>query len=187
MARCLDEASLGTGDVILSDCIGKHTTTKLTIVPGLYQHDIYGDISGFYESGVRPLSVHHYRGWYREPLPLMAAVVRLCGDCFLQRWQFGEDTLFANGYSVTQYRKGIESIDLNRMETTWSQPGHSFDQSLGPLRPPLGEDEKKSYRLKNAILEENGSLRQIYVHRGDFAKEEMDEVLELVWEAPSAT
>jgi len=183
MTECLDEARLGTGDVILSDCVANHTTTTLTVIPGLHQHDLYGDLSGFYESGVRPLSVHHYRGWYREPLPLMAAVAKLCGDCFLQRWIFGDDTLFANGYSVTQYRGGVAAIDLDRMETTWSQPGHSFDHSMGPLRPPLDEDEKKSYRLRDAVADRHGSLRQIYVHRGDVGKEQMDEVLELIWEA----
>jgi len=182
IAACLDESRLGTGDVILGDCIGKHTTTKLTLVPGLYQHDLYGDLSGFYESGVRPLSVHHYRGWYREPLPLMAAITRLCGDCFLQRWQFGDDTLFANGYSVTQYPGGLGGIDLGRMEATWSQPGHSFDRSMGRLRPRLDESEKKSYRLKDVVVGENGSLRQIYVHRGDVGKDEMDEVVELDWQ-----
>jgi len=179
---CLSEATLHTGDTILRDCIHDHTTTKLTIVPGLYQHDLYGDLSGFYESGVRPLSVHHWKTWYKEPIPKMAAITSLCGDCFLQRWQFGSDTLLANGYSVSQYKRGLASYDLTQMEGTWSQSGREFDFSLGPLRPALGEEEKTSYRLKEFIVERNGNMRQIYIHKGDFFKDEMDSVFELVWD-----
>lgn len=158
------------------------TATKLTIVPGLYQHDLYGDLAGFYESGVLPLSVHHWRSWYKEPVPKMAAITKLCGDCFLQRWQFGSDTLLSNGFSVTQYHRGLDKYDLTQMEGTWSHPGREFDFSLGPLRPALGEHDKKSYRLKDAAWGENGELHQIYVYKGDFFKDEMDEVLELVWD-----
>jgi hypothetical protein len=49
------------GDGMLRDCIYAHTTTKLTLIEGLYQHDIMGDPSGFFESGRRALSLHH---WY---------------------------------------------------------------------------------------------------------------------------
>lgn len=182
MEACLAEATLPTGDGILRDCIHDHTMTKLTIVPGLYQHDLYGDLAGFYESGVLPLSVHHWRTWYKAPVAKMAAVSRLCGDCFLQRWRFGADTLLANGFSVSQYRRGLDAYDLTQMEGTWSHPGREFDFSLGPLRPAIDEHDKKSYRLKDAVASPDGTLRQIYVYRGDFATEEMDEVLELVWE-----
>jgi hypothetical protein len=180
---CLGEASLGTGDVILRDCVHAHTATKLTLVPGLYQHDIYGDVSGFYESGVQPLSVHHFRSWYRLPVGKMAAVQKACGDCFLQRWRFGGDELFANGFSITRYASGLlGTLDLNRMEGTWSQPGRSYDHSLGPLRRKLGETEKTSYILMDAEWED-GVLRQVYVKKAEWGTEEIDEVVDVVWEA----
>ncbi len=188
IAGCLVEAArvrVRTGDGILRDCIHVHTMTKLTIVPGLYQHDLYGDLGGFYESGVLPLSVHHWKSWYKEPLPKMAAITTFCGDCFLQRWQFGADTLFANGYSITQYNRSLDHYDLAQMEGTWSHAGREFDFSLGPLRTALAEGEKKSYRLKDAIVERNGDVRQIYVYKGDFFRDELDEVLELVWQGGS--
>ncbi|CAK7210689.1 hypothetical protein SBRCBS47491_000860 [Sporothrix bragantina] len=181
-----------TGDGLLRDCIYRYTTTKLTVVPGLYQHDLYGDLAGFYESGVLPLSVHHWRSWYKAPLPAMAAVNRLCGDCFLGRylWEESPDkkakkhvTLLSNGYSITQYRA---KPDLSHMELTWSHAGSEFDFSLGPLRPALEETQKKSYRLKEAIFDgKTGKLRQVYVYKGDFLTDEMDEVFELVWQMDS--
>ena len=182
--QCIAEARLPTGDAILRDCVYDHSTTKLTLVPGLFQHDMHGDVSGFYESGVRPLSLHHWKSWYKEPVDKMAAVTGICGDCFLQRWQFGEDTLFANGYSISLYRNGVESVDLSRMEGSWHPHGPEYDFSVGPLRPKLGKDEKRSYRLKDVQLTETGGFRQIYVYKADWeAGEEMDEVVELLWES----
>ncbi len=175
-------AKNATGDGLLRDCIYEHTSTKLTIVDGLYQHDLRGDISGFYESGVQPLSVHHWRSWYKVPMPQMAVVTKLCGDCFLQRWQFGKDTLLANGFSVTQYADELDNVDLGQMEGTWSNPGHEFDFSLGPLRSAIDDNKKKTYRLRDATFMEDGSLRQIYVYSNPLG-EEPDHVLELSWEA----
>ncbi|CAK7231411.1 hypothetical protein SCUCBS95973_007905 [Sporothrix curviconia] len=175
-----------TGDGLLRDCIYRHSTTKLTVVPGLYQHDLYGDIDGFYESGVLPLSVHHWRSWYKAPLPAMATVNRLCGDCFLERFLWNSPdtkppvTLLSNGYSITQYHRDVP--DLTHMELTWSHAGSEFDFSLGPLRPALNETQKKSYRLQEAIVDDKtGTLRQVYVYKGEFFADEMDEVFELVW------
>lgn len=180
-----------TGDGLLRDCIARHApATPLTLVPGLYQHDLYGDTAGFYEAGLLPLSVHHWRSWYKAPLPAMAAVTRLCGDCFLGRWVWadvngrGGDTLLANGFSVTQYyyRAGVvQHPDFRRMEETWSHAGDEFAGSLGPLRPALDDKDKKSYRLREAITE-NNALRQVYVYKGDFGTDALDEVFELVWE-----
>ncbi|KAH8887139.1 hypothetical protein GQ53DRAFT_796379 [Thozetella sp. PMI_491] len=170
-----------TGDGLLRDCIFEYTRTKLSIVEGLYQHDLRGDLSGFFESGVQPLSVHHWRSWYKVPMPAIAAVSRICGDCFLQRWQFGERMLLANGYSITEYAKGVNSIDLQQMEGTWSNPGNEFEFSLGPLRPALEDTEKKSYRLIDASFTAAGGLRQLYVYR-DPLEERPNHALELIWD-----
>ncbi|KAK0625485.1 hypothetical protein B0T17DRAFT_492939 [Bombardia bombarda] len=195
--RCIAEATINTGDGILRDCVYAHTRTKLTIVPGLHQHDLQRDASGFFESGVRPLSVHHWKSWYKEPLPSMAAVTRLCGDCFLQRFRFGGggDVLLANGYSITQYPPGVlDSLDLGRIEGTWSHPEHEYDFSYGPLRKKLPPDQKKSYRLADSYYTTtktaSNTFHQIYLHRAsddDDTSEVkinlgIDEVIELVWE-----
>ncbi|KAF1817076.1 hypothetical protein P152DRAFT_504476 [Eremomyces bilateralis CBS 781.70] len=187
LETCIADASVDTGDGILRDCIYTKTSTKLTIITRLYQHDMLGDLSGFFESGIQPLSIHHWKSWYDEPVMAQAAVAGVCGDCYLQRWQFGENTLFANGYSITLYPEGLENIDLTHCEGTWAYPahgisGHEYDFSFGPLRPKLEADQKKSYRLKDAVRMANGVLRQIYVYKGDVERGEMDEVVELLWE-----
>ncbi|RKU46065.1 hypothetical protein DL546_003554 [Coniochaeta pulveracea] len=183
LEECIADATVDTGDGIMRDCVYTRTHTKLTLVPGLYQHDTHGDMSGFYESGVRPLSVHHWKTWYHEPMPEIAAVTDLCGDCFLARWRFGNDTLFTNGYSIATYAPGVlERTDLSSMEGTWVRPGRDFDFSLAPLREPLARDKKKSYHLKDSGMTETGTFRQLYVYRGDEEKEENDEVVELIWD-----
>ncbi|KAH9434162.1 hypothetical protein MCOR02_006185 [Pyricularia oryzae] len=50
------------GDIILRKCIYENTAVRLTNLGELWQIDLTGDPSGFYESGMRPLSLHHYRG-----------------------------------------------------------------------------------------------------------------------------
>ncbi|EJT71137.1 hypothetical protein GGTG_10397 [Gaeumannomyces tritici R3-111a-1] len=179
---CVDSARRGTGDAILRDCVHGWTHAKLTTVPGLHQHDLMGDVAGFYESGPRPLSVHHWKSWYREPVDRMAAVAAVCGDCFLQRWRFGPDALLANGYSVTHYADGLAGVDLSRTEVTWISPNgdDNFAWSLGPFRDRVPDGRKKTYKVLDAEGGPGG-LRQVYVYRGNQELGERDEVLELVW------
>lgn len=67
LEECVTTTSVPGGDGMLRDCVYAHTTTKLTLVDGLYQHDFRGDASGFFESGRRVLSLHH---WYVSILSL---------------------------------------------------------------------------------------------------------------------
>ena len=57
--ECLQMGERMEGDVIIRDCIYGKTNTKLSLEPGLHQLDLEQDVSGFYESGVLPLSIHH--------------------------------------------------------------------------------------------------------------------------------
>ncbi|KAI2619467.1 glycosyltransferase family 31 protein [Hypomontagnella submonticulosa] len=182
--KCIGEATTREGDTILRDCVYTNSKAKLTILPGLYQQDIRDDVSGFFEAGLRPLNLHHWKSWYKEPVEKMAKAAKFCGDCFLQRWRFGTDTVFSNGFSIARYRDGVASVDLQKMEGTWSKAqadGGDFDFSLGPLRDPYPADQKKSYKLRDAEFAVNGDLRQLYVRIGDDATDELDEVVELVW------
>jgi hypothetical protein len=182
LESCIAESSVTTGDGILRDCMSAHSPTKLTIMPGLHQLDIKGDASGFYESGPSPLSLHHWKSWYEEPVVAQAAITKLCGDCYLQRWRFGDEIMFSNGYSITTYNDGLDSINLSQVEGTWDDPGSQYDVSYGPIRPKLAEDQKKSYRLTNSEMAPGGSLRQFYVHKSNGLEGSLDEVVELLWE-----
>ncbi|KAI5862262.1 hypothetical protein GGS23DRAFT_573477 [Durotheca rogersii] len=183
-AVCVRESSVEWGDIIVRDCVYRHSKSRLTILPGLYQQDLEGDTSGFFESGVEPINLHHWKSWYHEPVPRMAVAAKFCGNCFLQRFQFGRDTVLSNGYSIATYRGGLEGVDLDKTEQTWNQrypdvnPEYTF--ALGPLREKLGREEKKSYKLAHAQIS-GDTMRQLYVWRGNREADEADEVVELVW------
>ncbi|EGY21433.1 hypothetical protein VD0002_g3531 [Verticillium dahliae] len=183
LETCLNEAKTGEGDALVRECVYKHTHTKLTPLPGLHQMDMARDATGFYEGGPSPLSVHHWKSWYFSPVELMATITHVCGDCFLQRWRMGADTVLTNGYSISIYRDGLDDVDLSRMEDTWSNEQPDFyDFSIGPLRKPMKPGQKKTYKLEDADYLKNGGVRQIYVHRAEKAGQN-DDVIELSWEA----
>lgn len=124
----------------------------------------------------------------------MASITRVCGDCFLQRFRFGHDTLLANGYSITRYSPAarLGSLDLSRVEGTWQYADDDkFDFVYGPFREALGPEAKKSWRLMSTVEHPpgaggaggSGAMRQVYVYRArrDLEENPVDEVIELVW------
>lgn len=175
------------GDIQIMECVHNHTNARLTQVQGLQQQDLRGDVSGFFESGWRFLSLHHWNSWYEAPVTRMAAVVPLCGDCFLQRYSFSDNAVLTNGYSISVYPNGLPN--LTRMEATWEDANHApeiagkfYQASLGPLREKMSEKDKLSYRLVDAYTTSDWNFRQIFVRRGDPEKEEVDEVIDLLWQ-----
>lgn len=165
-----------------------------------------GDRSGVFESGRQIISQHHWKeGYWSEngagldairhsrwfPMDKMSYISNLCGDtCFLQRFQFGADTLLTNGYSIAVYPKGnLDDLPLFQMERTWVTPqvvenslNDGYDHYLGPLRPALKLDEEKvHYRFMDAKILEEGGVRQYYRHLGKDG--ELDSLIELRWTA----
>ncbi|OAA34763.1 hypothetical protein NOR_08275 [Metarhizium rileyi] len=188
MEACLEGSPVREGDGMLKYCVDK-TDTNLTQIPGLHQLDMGSDLSGFYESGSLPLSLHHWKTWHQAPVDKMFEVSRFCGGCALQRWRFGPDTLLANGYSIVVYKAGLEHIPLHRMEATWRGDGLDWEWSLGPTREKMAQGDKKSYYLLDAEVVGSSNLRQVYVHRPDVVSSAAetreptrDEVIELWWE-----
>ncbi|CAL8582023.1 hypothetical protein XPA_007701 [Xanthoria parietina] len=191
-AVCQERSHTSAGDIRLRECISWYTRTKLTNLLDLHQIDLHNDLSGIYESGRLPLSLHHWKGGGPDgkgyPLHTMHLVADICGDCFLQRWQFGNDMLLTNGFSIAIYPgAGVKALDLDMVEETWDHPSkvegsvneNGVDHSLGPVRPrlELGKD-KVQYRLLDSTLA-NGSVRQWYSKAG--VDGDHDSVLELVW------
>lgn len=144
-------------------------------------------MSGFFESGVQPLNLHHWRSWYHVPVVKMAQAATFCGSCFLQRWVFGTDSVLSNGYSIVVYQPDVlKGIDLERTEHTWGNiygdMNPEYDFSVGPLRDALNEGEKKSYVLIDAEISDDGrGLRQLYLFSGNREAGQIDEVVELMW------
>ena len=125
-------------------------------------------------------------------------IADICDDCFLQRWQFRDDLILSNAYSIHTYPLGhlrgsskflgagraqtIEKLNLLAMEETWAE-NPNVRHSLDPLRPRLGDDAKRQYRILDSMfvkIKGVGAVRQIYVRRaGD--KGGNDEVMVLNW------
>ncbi|KXJ89015.1 hypothetical protein Micbo1qcDRAFT_150237 [Microdochium bolleyi] len=182
--RCLEESPPELGDIIIRDCVYRHSNARLTVLPDLRQHDMLGDLRGYFESGAQPLNLHHWKSWYREPVVAMARATSFCGDCFLQRWAFGTDTVLSNGYSITVYADGLESIDFEKMERTWGNvygaEDPKYGYTIGPTRDKLPDNKHKTYYLKHTELDGRArKMRQLYVWKG--GEGISDEVVELVW------
>ena len=205
--ECKRNSRMGFGDHKIYECIDRYTKTPLTTLSGLHQIDIHGDRSGLFESGRQLLTLHHWKeGYWDErgdgpdairhgrwfPMDQMSLVASVCDTCFLQRWQFGHDTILSNGYSISLYPLGALSptkttpLRLDKMEYTWVTPmnvedslNKGWDHYLGPLRPPLKlEEEKIPYRFFAAVRVDGG-VRQYYRHLGKDG--DMDTVVELFW------
>ena len=188
---CLDTSHANAGDIRVLECVYQVTEVKLTNERGLHQVDIRGDISGLFESGNMPLSLHHWKPFSSNDdgynLPQMHLITDMCGDCFLQRWQFGSDVVLTNGFSVAFYPKGnLKNFNMEEMEETWNPPNHvegsnngGVDHSLAPIRAKLNLiDEKIQYRLIYSA-KMGRVIRQSYLHKGNDG--DFDSLLELFW------
>lgn len=196
----IEESNTGwgpQGDILLRKCIYENTEVRLTMMTELHQLDIQGDPSGFYESGIAPLSLHHFKGgiWHSAEPYEGAKVVHACGDqCFMQRFLTDDDFLISNGYSVAYYPQGIQ-FDVNQIERTFHPAPDDYGWNLdfmlgGPGRQSLvGTGRKIAWELKDAVIQDDGSVRQSYIRKADDKRWtqdeiplfELDGVLDLIW------
>lgn len=201
-AECLKKApDKEYGDSVIAFCVESHSRTRLTSLLGLHQLDLFGDASGVYESGFKPLSLHHWekKRWgpasHDVPMDRIALVANITGDeALFQRWRFADGWVITNGYSVVRYNlnndigqdfaaiaDGDDSgVEFDKMEFTWDGPEKFFTQSLGPFRRKLTSEEKKSWLFVDSMItEDTGSVRQLHMRKED--SNGMLELLELVW------
>lgn len=204
--ECRHNSRMSFGDHKIFECVTRHTDIRLTTLPGLYQIDIHGDRSGIFENGRQILTLHHWKeGYWDErgegpdgirhgrwfPMDEMSLVTDVCDRCYLQRWQFGADTILSNGYSISTYPKGElmkpqSESRFDKMERTWVTPvvvenssNTGWDHYVGTLRPALKlEEEKIPYRFLTGVAVDGG-VRQYYRHLGKDG--DLDTVIELFW------
>ncbi|PHH59516.1 hypothetical protein CDD81_3131 [Ophiocordyceps australis] len=184
------------GDILLRKCIYENTETRLTALWDLWQLDINGDPSGFYEWGIQPLSLHHYRGggWHKAKPAQYAKIAHICGEaCILQRFQTNDDYIIS-GYSVAHYPEGI-NFDTNQVEGTLYAPpenkGWNLDYMLGPQRQSLEKTGRKiAWEMQESEILSDGSVLQTFTRKKDDgrwtkkdgqAMSNIDGVIELVW------
>lgn len=192
--KCM-EIDLDQGDGIVDDCLNHYSATRPSFDPGLNQMDFNGDAGGYFESGRRMLTVHHWKTWYDVDMPMAANISKACGfECVFQRFQFDENIVLSNGYSVVEYPKGIEEedangrkmVDLDKVELTWAGSKGQYEHHIGPLRDRLGNEEKKTMRLVETTVLPGQGVRQTYVERVEDTEStanafKMDRVVELLW------
>ena len=189
--HCKKATKANAGDIRIMECVYELTDIKLTNERDLHQIDIHGDLSGLFESGRMPLSLHHWKPGAATmegyDLPMMSQVSDICQDCFLQRYQFDNDLILANGFSLARYpNNALKGAKMDRMEQTWApvpsvegSNNRGVDHSFGPTRPKLILNEEKiQYRLIHSAIVDNG-VRQAYYHRG--LDGDADTVFELFW------
>ena len=189
--QCLKAAKGGSqGDQIVSGCLNNYTDVRPMFDPGLHQMDILGPgetPSGYFESGRRMLTVHHWRTWFKVDIPKGLQVARACGaEGLFQRWSFPKSNMvLSNGFSIAEYRKGLSTIDFAAVEMTWQGDEANYLHKIGPLRKPVRTPDKVSYRLVDSQVVDGWFVRQTYLHHGerlvDDDEPEMDGVLELLW------
>ncbi|KAL2193192.1 glycosyltransferase family 31 protein [Corynascus similis CBS 632.67] len=185
------------GDIMLRNCIYQNSEVKLTLLNDLWQLDLMGDPSGFYESGIKPLSLHHYRGgiWHVAHPFQYTKVAHACGeDCTMQRFQTADGFVLSNGYSVAYYPRGID-FDLGQFERTFraapDDKGWNLDFRMGPQRPSLHNTGRKiAWELLEATVNPDGTVSQVYVGKHDdsrwtnpdgTAMNNRDGIIEIVW------
>lgn len=170
------------GDQIVNDCLNEHSQVRPSFDLGLNQMDIRGDPSGYFESGRRLLSVHHWKTWYQANIPMAGNVSKACGfECVFQRWQFEDDTVLSNGYSINNYPDGIAGmVKLDRVEKTWDGYMSTFVHYMGPLREAVPKGQKRTAELVEAVEMQDVGVRQIYVERAG-SDDDKDRVVELLW------
>lgn len=175
-------SSKDQGDQIFNDCINTYTDVKPNFDHGLNQMDINGSPDGYFESGRRMLTVHHWKSWFHVDVPTSGVVSRATGDeSVFMRWKFDGGMVLSNGFSIVEYIGGLEEVDLWKVEKTWEGKDHRWLHHIGPLREKLGEDRKKSFWLVEAQVMDGVGVRQVYLHKATDGENGVDGVLELVW------
>lgn len=209
--ECKEHLRTTAGDISVMDCIYRFSSTKLTHIPGLHQVDMHGDLSGFYESGREMLSLHHWKegsaAGYKLEMEKMHLVADICDSCFLQRWQFPNEFVLTNGFSISHYPQGhisgqkpgglvgtgvggkVDRINLEEMEKTWGDDINVL-HSLAPIRDKMTEETKIGYKLLDSMVVDSDSdhlkdtIRQVYFKEGSEkggGGREMDTVMVLNW------
>jgi hypothetical protein len=185
------------GDILLRKCIYENTDVRLSLLRGLYQLDLYGDPSGFYESGQLPVSLHHFKGggWHSAIPYEYTKVAHICGeDCSFMRFRTADDFIISTSYSVVQYPEGI-NFNLRQMERTFAaapqDKGWNLDYIFDPQRPSLLKTGRKiSWDLQQATVNDDNTLTQTYVRhandwrwvdRYDNPMSKNDGIIELIW------
>jgi len=170
---------------MVNDCLNDHTNIRPIFDPGLNQMDIHGDegaADGYFESGRKMLTMHHWKSWYHFDVPTASIVTQVTGDEGLfMRWIFDGGFVLSNGYSICEYVEGTDEVEWEKVEITWVGDEGRYVHRF-PLRQKMGMDKKRTSRLVESEAVKGG-VRQVYLERAerDERGRGIDRVWELIW------
>jgi len=208
-------------DVELFECLTKTPSPVSTHVTEKIKLKVLGGKASLassslgYSSGRLPLALHRYRNYHRFEAGRGHLVASVCGEvCFLSRFQFADGWVLVNGYTLTKYPGGVQAVPNRQQHQT--DRGVEIDERLVVLDEDdtenADEDDmtlvwkgrKKTWRLLDATLRDNGEVWQAYINRrgggnavteyiddrrpGDLVhhdeeeKSDSDSVIVLIWE-----
>lgn len=130
-----------------------------------------------YTSGRRePLALHRYRNYHRFEAGRGHTVASVCGEgCFLSRFHFRDGWVLVNGYTLTRYPSGVqvqavrnsrpdeEEVELDERLVLDEDDDTNDDEDKNMAL--VWKGRKKTWRLVDATLRDNGEVWQAYVNR----------------------
>ncbi|KAM5348153.1 hypothetical protein ACJ41O_007977 [Fusarium nematophilum] len=198
-------------DSLLQDCLTKHTSMRMHILPSFFTpsaNDEYSSHTDSYETGVQPLALHHYEERHHLTPSLAHLVTDVCGEaCFLQRYRFRDNWVLVNGYTITEYPDGMSLADM-----PVSMAGRAAEARRKSVIGPVTVEEdmadrkmlfwtgrRNVWRLMDSATSKEGHVWQAYVKRGaveedttlrkrsdEGAQEAEDSVIVLIWESATS-
>ncbi|KAH8900039.1 hypothetical protein GQ53DRAFT_633848 [Thozetella sp. PMI_491] len=181
-------------DMMLYNCVSQTGDMELQVLPSFYNPEeeyLFGERGVIenegYGGGLQALTLHHYKNTHRFEAGQGHLVTDICGeDCFLQRFLFKDDWVLVNGYSMTHYPEGVEAMSLKeRLRTQQPREDHRTEVSNkviidAPDRPSdlsvVGwRGRRKTWRLLDSTVRENGEVWQAYVNRRGAGGPEFDD------------
>ncbi|KAL3425531.1 hypothetical protein PVAG01_02322 [Phlyctema vagabunda] len=182
------ESGAGQGDRILTDCLYDWSEVRPIFDSSLHQMDVKGDPSGYFESGRKLLTIHHWKSpdnFFSVDMPRVAQITKACGaECMLMRFQFADGVVLSNGYSIAMYGENVTRINFDAVEMTWGGDRSQFIHHIGPLRNVVALEEKRSLRMIATSVIDGVGILQTYSDRDsehDTPGSFVHEVLELMW------
>ena len=187
------------GDQKLGQCIQRFGDVQMTLWPALYQMDMHGDVDGFYESGRKILSLHHWNTWYTKDVVKMSSVAAAAGRrSVLRRWVFDHEEvanplsgrtfrsfwILTNGYSLVKYtydeNTPNDAISFDQVEKTWDEEGRGFEERLGLMRPmdQAGVFKDRWIMKESYVVGDN--VHQLYIRE----EAEGRSIIEIIWLGP---
>lgn len=184
-------------DLLVYECLTKHTSVDLHVLPSFYnpeEEQLYSDhdrrilVNEGYASGAQPLTLHHYRNLHRFEAGKGHLVTSVCGEaCFLQRFRFRDDWILVNGYTLSHYPDGVDTISLKKEPKKQKQLDDDVDgedqkvvsgrrivvdggaddrgSAADDVKVVAWAGRKRTWRLLDAKVGEGGEIWQAYVKR----------------------